>query len=184
MRRLKVLYGTELERLIDKAIALLEDPAPFDLRAGQMIGVIDSIGDRVATVAICRRGCSHCCRQAVTLSSWEAERIATATGRRRADPSGIEAGDDHDLMRKKYAGIDCPFLKDGECSVYDQRPLACRSHFSLAEDPAPCDIVNHPGDTVPYFHSHALTLAQAALFYDQGEKFADIREFFPTCTEG
>jgi len=31
----------------------------------------------------------------------------------------------------------CPFLKNGRCSIYDRRPMACRTHFST-EDPSHC----------------------------------------------
>ena len=36
-----------------------------------------------------------------------------------------------DQLSKWYAGLkmDCPFLSEGLCSVYEQRPLACREHI-------------------------------------------------------
>ena len=30
------------------------------------------------------------------------------------------------------ASLPCPFLKDGRCSIYEHRPLACRAHYALA----------------------------------------------------
>lgn len=33
----------------------------------------------------------------------------------------------------------CPFLVAGKCAVYEQRPVACRVHFSLEETPDLCD---------------------------------------------
>lgn len=32
----------------------------------------------------------------------------------------------------RAANIPCPLLVDGKCSVYDRRPVGCRSHFALS----------------------------------------------------
>ena len=36
---------------------------------------------------------------------------------------------EHD--NREFLGQPCPFLVDNACSVYDVRPLVCRSHFSF-----------------------------------------------------
>jgi Fe-S-cluster containining protein len=42
------------------------------------------------------------------------------------------------LVSDWYASLklSCPFLCDGRCSIYDQRPLACREHFVKGSDAA------------------------------------------------
>ena len=71
----------------------------------------------------------------------------------------------------------CTFLKNSVCTIYPVRPLACRTHFNLSDDPSLCDIVNKPGAEVPYFNFTALHVPFAQSFLE--EPFADIREFFP-----
>ncbi|HVL09346.1 MAG TPA: YkgJ family cysteine cluster protein, partial [Burkholderiaceae bacterium] len=64
----------------------------------------------------------------------------------------------------------CPFLRDGACSVYDVRPMACRLLLNLDDDDLLCQLV-------PYANGQQLKafflLAQPAAAW------ADIRDFFP-----
>ncbi len=63
----------------------------------------------------CRRGCSSCCIDDLTVFEVEAERI------RRAHPELLEQGDPHP------AGA-CAFLDaEGACRVYADRPYVCRT---------------------------------------------------------
>ncbi len=82
-------------------------------------------------------------------------------------------------MRAKYAGQACPLLKDGRCSVYEVRPLACRTLYSLESTPDPCDIRKHKGGKVAWFNFTDLTFRISALFAFAGTKLADLRDFFP-----
>ena len=34
--------------------------------------------------------------------------------------------------------VKCPFLIDGQCSVYEARPVACRGHIPFTDDPVNC----------------------------------------------
>ena len=43
----------------------------------------------------------------------------------------------------------CPFLDNGSCSIYQHRPLACRSHFSI-RNPEQC----HPQSPDFFKHPH------------------------------
>jgi Fe-S-cluster containining protein len=102
----------------------------------------------------CRSGCAACCRHLVMLSDIEARVLAdlvaalpeprrstlrarfAATQKRMSEAGLAESADnaavlptDH-LHKLAYhyfmAGIDCPFLEDEQCSIYPDRPLACR----------------------------------------------------------
>lgn len=68
-----------------------------------------------ATKLQCRRGCSACCVDEITVFEVEAERI------RRAFPSLLASGTPHPPGR-------CAFLgEEGECRVYAARPYVCRT---------------------------------------------------------
>lgn len=43
----------------------------------------------------------------------------------------------------------CPFLDEGRCSVYDRRPIACRTHMST-EDPSHCAPDWHMASSIAY----------------------------------
>ena len=77
----------------------------------------------------CRRGCAFCCHVTVVVTPLEAIRLARRDASRGRAPA--QAGD----ATVRFAP--CPLLVDGACSVYDIRPFACRSLFSL--DAARCE---------------------------------------------
>ena len=78
----------------------------------------------------CQKGCTFCCENAdYPLSLLEMKYLMQ--GFLRLDK------DWHDRVRenikklksrKKTSSYHCPFLLDGECSVYARRPLTCRVH--------------------------------------------------------
>ena len=84
----------------------------------------------------CRKGCAWCCYKRVEVSIPEAILIANEIG-----SPGDSRGVSIDAAADKLAGMDnaararsgarCSLLSaEGECSVYEDRPLACRSFFS------------------------------------------------------
>jgi hypothetical protein len=89
----------------------------------------------------CKAGCDHCCYQSVgvtppealaivahlrtTLSSAELAQVAAHIAERHDETRGLSAAErfspDHP----------CPFLRSGQCSIYEARPLSCRGMNSL-----------------------------------------------------
>lgn len=102
--------------------------------------------------ASCAKGCSHCCYLLTTISVADAVLIAERLLRKpdwltwlprladdarasfHADGSAIGREDYFDNQQP------CSFLSDGLCSVYEQRPVACRTHFVTTE-PSRCSSV-------------------------------------------
>ena len=71
----------------------------------------------------CRAGCFDCCRAGLSVFAIEADRIRGALARL---PGDVRA-----QVRVQAAEEDrkhCALLVDGRCSVYDERPILCRSH--------------------------------------------------------
>ena len=129
-------------------------------------GFYAEIDAAVAGVATsCRAGCAACCRQLVPIAPLEArrlrqvvnemnpaKRLATLTrfakARSRldaaglldllADPAAVPA-DGLEMLGRQYLAenVACPFLVDERCSIYTDRPAACRGH-AVTSPPSEC----------------------------------------------
>jgi Fe-S-cluster containining protein len=136
-------------RLMDLAFQLLglsTTVAELGARA------VERQGERVS----CRAGCAACCRQLVPLSAPEAALIHElveglpeprgghikarfAAAVERLGEAGLleplSDGSDPLLHRSEEAyfrlGIPCPFLENGNCSIYEARPSRCREYLVI-----------------------------------------------------
>jgi uncharacterized protein len=97
----------------------------------------DAAVARTPTAFTCQAGCDRCCHQRFSVFEVEAAPIREALAAlEQANPaarSRIRA-QAHD--REATA---CALLVDGRCSVYEQRPLICRSHGLPVAVPDPDD---------------------------------------------
>jgi Fe-S-cluster containining protein len=91
---------------------------------------------RFKTDAACAKGCAFCCTDAgcIHITTLEGLAIREAVGRlakpQRATVSKALAKD----MRQREKGLvsPCPFLmKNKACTIYPQRPFACRRIYSI-----------------------------------------------------
>jgi Fe-S-cluster containining protein len=144
--------------------------------------VADNIAATVEPHVVCRKGCSLCCHQHVMISELEARLIESATGRKRATQRRLRPEELLAVTRERqerYIGVACTFLgTDGACTIYEHRPMKCRTHFTLADDPGPCDTARGLGvRDLPLFECGPFEQAKAGVIYDT--TLADIREFFP-----
>lgn len=139
--------------------------------------IADEMGKFNAPHAACKRGCSHCCHIAVAVTEPEAKLIGKRIGR---TPKAVE----HNDLRK---GFDygyhnpCSFLKGNSCSIYENRPLACRTHFSLDVDALLCMLTPLPTSPVPYVNPRVFNDVLMGICMQTGiiPKIADIRAYFP-----
>lgn len=125
----------------------------------------------------CKKGCNFCCHQSIQISSLEASYIASNTGVR---PVALTAPIYRDPLG--FSGkTPCPFLKQGECSIYEFRPLICRIHVSLDVDEYWCRFENwhQPGAGVPKPTFRSIADAFSQLNEKSKSVVADIRDFFP-----
>ncbi len=130
----------------------------------------------------CGKGCSHCCVISVTVSAPEALYVgklvaamgAEAIARVRA---AHEVTGKFELAERERHPHDCPMLRNNSCTIYEDRPKACRQaastdadicarvHRSLASElipaPAPYD-----GSRAAYAMALFAALAQSA--FDDG----------------
>lgn len=153
---------------------------PLTERTRRFFKIVDAVFDPVKPFVVCGSGCSHCCRQAVFISSAEAKLISDFTGK----PTTLERNTFLDAQYAKDAqdrrvDTPCSFLVEGQCSIYEVRPVACRIHFSTSDDREDCSMENH-------FKGNTVSLLDTATFTDPYLKMnrpksflADINDFFP-----
>lgn len=81
----------------------------------------------------CRKGCSFCCFVPLQITEAEGHILA-----KHLTEEIVETLKEQKQLDPK-APRPCVFLRDQECSVYQDRPLACRSHL-VASPPENCDL--------------------------------------------
>lgn len=131
-------------------------------------------------LSACKNKCSHCCHMAVGIFSGEAESIGKSIGvvPKKLPPVIPEEYIQRDVV-KRWINVPCPFLEDGLCSIYEHRPLVCRTHFNLSAFPLLCDTRNYLGNDVPNFNFQSLWNVHGFISLLSGETPGDLREFFP-----
>lgn len=117
------------------------------------INAVESAGGKIS----CEKGCSACCRQPIPLAEIEAFKIAesvenfseprrTAIKKRfdeacrrfyeigwfeKLDKCAYLSKEEREkvILEYFYENVACPFLEDSACSIYEERPLACREYL-------------------------------------------------------
>jgi len=87
----------------------------------------------------CKKGCSFCCYLNVDLSEQEGEILLSKVT--DEDWKILERQSKYKLDTwrvQKYSDQKCIFLKQGVCSVYEDRPLKCRNYF-VTGNPKKCN---------------------------------------------
>ena len=79
--------------------------------------------NEVEKMAVCKKGCSHCCKISVDVPMIEAYYIHKKTG--------IKINEIKTSRGPQIDNSDCPFLKNNECSIYEYRPMNCRIFATL-----------------------------------------------------
>ena len=89
----------------------------------------------------CKRGCSWCCHQLIVMTNRDdgvamldfarrklgASEFDEVTTKIREQASEIEAMTHEAAETLRWT---CPFLRNGDCSIYELRPVACRTVLS------------------------------------------------------
>ena len=123
----------------------------------QVVGADAKVVNQHGHHISCKKGCGACCRQLVPIAEEEARRIRDLIealpeprrtevrrrfreARRRLDEAGLleplrgtEESDRANSLSFSLTyfaqGIPCPFLEEGACSIYNDRPLICREYL-------------------------------------------------------
>lgn len=141
----------------------------------QIFQLIDEFSAAAAPYAACKSGCAGCCKNNVAITSIEAERLATYSGRTAAS---LTKPIEH--APAEFSGIPCPFLVDERCSVYEVRPFACRAHRSFDADSYWCQPERAlEGVLAQVKFAGAASAYVAVAKATSVGGFADIRDYFP-----
>jgi Fe-S-cluster containining protein len=96
----------------------------------------------------CKKGCHLCCRQNVDISPQEGQVIAEYCEEHDIDIPKDRLEEQLTYGVPEIAATNagwCIFLKNGECSIYPVRPVACRNYY-VQTLPEMCDTVAYPAD--------------------------------------
>lgn len=125
------------ESIADVCYRIQTSNANFQSKESKLVGLADKVNQAVQPHAACHKGCSHCCSMVTLIYRYEAVRLAQVSGRMMVDLP-FRPHDAVLLAGAKVNGKLCPFVVGGCCSVYEQRPMICRLHHSLNDDPKDC----------------------------------------------
>jgi Fe-S-cluster containining protein len=89
----------------------------------------------------CRRGCNFCCHINVDISTKGAIYIIDEAGLTKEQIESFHNQKGKGMLDRMKIIEPCAFLKNGECSIYDIRPIVCRKYF-VVSDPKKCDPSN------------------------------------------
>lgn len=143
----------------------------FDAQAARAAPMTQATDGTIVPIA-CKTGCSYCCRMEVSISNSEALLLLSAV---QAQPEEMQQRlrARIDALAPRLRGVNaetrrrlnepCPLLNDdGACSVYDARPLGCRSHVSFDMAACVADVENLDAP-VPIPTSRTLTQQRDAI---------------------
>ena len=185
MSKLQESIGQLSHLLFDETPEVPKMYASPNVKFTRLLSIIEEVDKIISPHTACGKGCSHCCNMAVGITQWEADRIGKHLG---ITPESIPeitlstVDDYHKQVKqsvKDYLNVPCPFLDSNECSVYEVRPIACRTCYNMSDYPILCDTLNHNGLDVPNLNMMTIWTACADVGVQGGHGvFGDIREFF------
>jgi len=162
------------ERENNIARQMVTENASAKSKLGKIYLLANELLEVAAPHVACGRGCSSCCKMNVTISSVEADRISNATGWK---PAQLTSSKNH--PEEAFAGIACPFLVDNTCSIYENRPLVCRTHVAFDASSYWCDPNRMHQQEMPMVRFSGLQEALGKISTGRnGAVYADIRDFF------
>lgn len=174
-QNLRQLNSTSaLSDLREDFLQALQQPIALKGRMNKVLKIADQMARVIVPHTACRTGCSYCCHTSVAVSMLEAQLIGEHIGKAplKAPARQSRAETAH------YHRQPCPFLADGECSIYAARPMACRLMFNLSDSPYFCNTEIDPENShVSLLNLKDLELAFTGTFLEAG--YADIRDLFP-----
>jgi uncharacterized protein len=146
------------------------------VRLQEMLKTADAIFDFAGNFAACARGCGHCCHVSVPITAMEAKWMGERLG---VQPMEVKQSIRHNLG-EFGSHTPCPFLANGECSIYEVRPLTCRMHMNFDRDNYWCLHENwqKPDAEIPRPTIQPLIDAYHQVTASE-RVMADIRDFFP-----
>lgn len=170
------------EQMARMLAGIARENAGVKSKRKKVIAIANRVTAALEPYVACKPGCSDCCYMNTMIYEHEAIRLAKVTGRKMVrlpyrSPEQVA------VDGNEFNGKACPFLTENKCSVYEERPLVCRTHHSLRDDASKCNMdisaVNYSRPPMydpdileaPYIEINAR--------YNRTEPWGNIAEFFP-----
>lgn len=157
-------------QLAKELMAEINKISPAHKRVETLHALVDELASEAKKEATCKRGCSFCCHISVDITNDEARVLkhlwdGSNLGRLKKQ---ARVKDMYSYLKVlSYEDGACVFLKDSECSIYDQRPAACRTHYSASE-PELCNPQSNPGGKVALFVDSKVEMLKTVMYSTQG----------------
>lgn len=119
----------------------------YKVARNQVDGIL--IQSKLFEHATCSFGCSFCCHDTIYMSADEGDYIKEVVTKKGVIPNAERIVKQKSFNELKWADKACPLLQDEDenghrlCSIYEERPLICRTHNS-SEDPQKCNKEDDP----------------------------------------
>ena len=133
--------GQEAAKQIKNEDAFLKRIEDMHLAIDQLIDSLLAMAQKQGVAVDCKKGCAWCCHQAVFANSYEVHYLGAYIRKnfkplvqedilQQAINKNEQIGEltDEEVLKFKSP---CPLLKDGACSAYHARPMACRIYLSM-----------------------------------------------------
>ena len=112
-------FNEEIINEITNNLRVLENPTVNNfIKLEKIYNESKKINKFLEPYFSCHCGCYYCCKNDVLVTRFEAEYISCKTGLKVTDKP-------FSFRNNNY----CPFLKDKICSIYEYRPLICRTYY-------------------------------------------------------
>jgi len=161
---------------------IVRENANVKSKRKKIITIATRVTDALSPYVACRVGCSDCCHMNTMIYEHEAIRLAEVT-RRKMVRLAYRPINEVFAHGAKFNGKPCPFLREDRCSVYQDRPLVCRTHHSLLDNPTSCNMDIPPAKQTrpPMYDPDLLEEPYIALNvkHNPTEPWGNIAEFFP-----
>jgi Fe-S-cluster containining protein len=156
------------------AVNVVKENSSTKSKVWKLYLLADELMKLAAPHIACGRGCASCCKMNVMISVAEADRIGNTIGRK---PANVVASRFH--AGAEFVGVPCPFLNDDSCTIYQDRPLVCRTHSNFDKSAYWCAPDKMNDHEMPMVTFDGLRTALGKIAQTNAlVVYADIRDFF------
>ncbi|WP_321290326.1 YkgJ family cysteine cluster protein [uncultured Sunxiuqinia sp.] len=106
----------------------------------QLIESLSAMAQKQGIAIHCRKGCDYCCRQAVFANSYELHYLDHFIKKNFSNDQKNQVREKAMAKNKQTSALEekdmlnfkspCALLKNGSCTAYEARPMACRIYLS------------------------------------------------------
>jgi len=169
-------YGQHVNELCNKIIGITRS----ENKKSQLVRLrflAEEVTKLFAKHSACASGCNHCCHINVAVSLPEAKLIAKSKNLSISNPQKTFSLTEIS-NNQSYFNVPCTFLINGKCSIYEVRPVMCKTLINMDCKDTLCKLIPNKMVPVPYYNATLIHTVLVAITIN--DNYADIRDWFPT----